>query len=82
MPLTFLGLRNDHGVWQCIGGDGLVTKSCLTLATPWTVALARFLCSWDFTGKNTGVGCHFLLQEIFLTQGSNPCSEQLQEMRD
>ena len=26
---------------------------------------------WDFPGKNTGVGCHFLLQRIFLTQGSN-----------
>ena len=25
-----------------------------------------------FPGKNPGVGCHFLLQEIFLTQGSNP----------
>ena len=24
-------------------------------------------------GKNTGVGCHALLQGIFLTQGSNPC---------
>ena len=24
------------------------------------------------TGKNTGVGCHFLLQRIFPTQGSNP----------
>ena len=23
-------------------------------------------------GKNTGVGCHFLLQEIFLSQGSDP----------
>ena len=23
--------------------------------------------------KSTGVGCHFLLQEIFLTQGLNPC---------
>ena len=22
---------------------------------------------WDFSGKNTRVGCHFLLQEIFLT---------------
>ena len=28
---------------------------------------------WDFPGKNTGVGYHFLLQGIFLTQGSNPC---------
>ena len=26
----------------------------------------------DLPGKNTGVGCHFLLQGIFLTQGSNP----------
>ena len=31
----------------------------------------RLLCPWDFPGKNTGVGCHFLLQGIFLTQGSN-----------
>ena len=38
--------------------------------TLWTVA-ARLLCSWDFPGKNTGVGCHFLLQGIFLTQGLN-----------
>ena len=32
----------------------------------------RLLCPWDFPGKNTGVGCQFLLQEIFLTQGLNP----------
>ena len=30
------------------------------------------LCPWDFPGKSTGVGCHFLLQRIFPTQGSNP----------
>jgi len=29
------------------------------------------LCPWDFPGKYTGVGCHFL-QGIFWTQGSNP----------
>ena len=32
---------------------------------------ARFLSSWDFPGKNTGMDCHFLLQGIFPTQGSN-----------
>ena len=32
----------------------------------------RLLCSWGFPGKNTGVGCHFLPQGIFSTQGSNP----------
>jgi len=26
-----------------------------------------------FSGENTGVGCHVLLQRVFLTQGSNPC---------
>ena len=34
--------------------------------------LTRFLCPWDVPGKNTGVGCHILLQEIFPTQGLNP----------
>ena len=29
------------------------------------------LCPWNSPGKNTGVGCYFLLQGIFLTQGSN-----------
>ena len=33
---------------------------------------ARLLCPWDFSGKNTGVGSHFLLQGIFPSQGSNP----------
>ena len=28
---------------------------------------------WDFPRKNTEVGCHFLFQEIFLTQGLNLC---------
>ena len=32
----------------------------------------RLLCPWDFPGKNTGVGCHFLLQGSFLTRGLNP----------
>ena len=40
----------------------------------WPLGLrpVRLLCPWDFPGKNTGGGCHFLLQGIFLTQGSNP----------
>ena len=39
--------------------------------TPWTVP-SRLFHPWDFPGKNTGVGCHFLLQGIFPTQRSNP----------
>ena len=38
--------------------------------TPWTVTYQASL-SMGFPGKNTAVGCHFLLQ-IFLTQGLNP----------
>ena len=30
------------------------------------------LCPWDSPGKKTGVSCHFFLQGIFLTPGSNP----------
>ena len=41
--------------------------------TSWTVAHQAPLCPWSFPGKNTGVGCHFLLQGIFPTQGSNSC---------
>ena len=37
---------------------------------PWIVA-HQTLCPWNFPGKNTGVGYHFLLQGIFSTQGLN-----------
>ena len=37
----------------------------------WTVA-HRVLCPWNSPGKNTGVGCHSLLQGLFPAQGSNP----------
>ena len=40
-------------------------------STPWTVAPQAPL-FMGFSSKNTGVGCHFLLQGTFLTQGSNP----------
>ena len=42
--------------------------------TPWTVP-ARLLHPWDFPGKITGVGCHFLLQGIFPTQESIQVSQ-------
>ena len=55
--------------WRWFGG--LVAKSCLTLATPWTVAHQVPL-PWDVSGKNTGVDCPLLLQGIFPTQEVNP----------
>ena len=50
--------------------------SCVGLCDPTDCSLPG-LCPWDFLGKNTGVGCHFLLQGIFSTQGSNPCLQHL-----
>ena len=41
-----------------------------SFATLWTVAHQAPL-SVGFPGKNTGVGCRFLLQVIFLSQGLN-----------
>ena len=38
---------------------------------PHGLKLTRFLLSMGFSGKNTGAGCHALLQGIFLIQGSN-----------
>ena len=49
----------------------LVAKLVQLFATPWTVAGQAPL-SMGFLSKNTGVGCHFLLQETLLTQRSNP----------
>ena len=49
----------------------LVAQSRLTL-WPHGFWPARLLCPWDSPGMNTGVGCHSLLQGIFLTQGLNP----------
>ena len=43
----------------------LVTQSNPTLQS-------HELCAWNSPGKNTGVGCHFLLQGIFSTQGLSP----------
>ena len=48
-------------------GVGLVAKSCPTPVTPWTVA-HQVVSPWDSPGKNTGEGCHFLLQGIFPTK--------------
>ena len=42
-------------------------QSCMTLCD----SVARLLCPCNFPGKSTGMGCHFLLQGIFLIQGSN-----------
>ena len=54
-------------------------QSCLTpcdridCVTLWIVTPIRLLCQWNFPDKDTGVGCHVLLQGIFPTQGLSLC---------
>ena len=63
-PLLFL--------LNCLQPDSQCVHSGVQLSGgPWTVAPARLLCPWNFLGKNTGVGCRFLLWGIFPTQGLN-----------
>ena len=64
-------------------GTCSVRRKHRLFATLRTVGMDRSLCNpgidtslfypWNFPGKSTGVGCHFLFQGIFPTQGSNPC---------
>ena len=47
-------------------------RLCLTLCDPMDCSPTGSSIHRDSPGKDTGVGCHFLLQGTFLTQGSNP----------
>ena len=49
----------------------LVAQSCLTLCNPMDCSPPGSSAHGDSPGKNTGVGCHALLQGIFPTQGLN-----------
>ena len=74
-PLQYSCLENPmngRAWWATVRG---VTESDTTerLHALTHMQPARLLCPWDFPGKNTRVGCHFFLQWIFLTHGSNLC---------
>ena len=49
----------------------LVTQSCATLCDPTDCSPPGSSVHGDSPGKDTGVGCHALLQGIFPTQGSD-----------
>ena len=55
----------------CIVSGAQLLSGIQFLAILWTVAHQAPL-SMEFSRQNTGVGCYFLLQGIFLTQGLNP----------
>ena len=52
----------------CIYISLICAQLCPTHCDPVECKPSRLLCPWDSPGKNTEVGCHFLLQGIFPTQ--------------
>jgi len=50
----------------------VLSCSVMSICGPMNYSL-QFLCPWNFPGKNTRVGCHFLLQRIYSTHRLNPC---------
>ena len=85
LVLPFLGIRVILDLLQSFGrcwvyrlADILsCTWMCVrVLSRVWLFSIpgtTRLLSPWNFPGKNTGMGCHFLLQGIFQTQTSNLC---------
>ena len=71
MDYKFTGLVHIL-YWFREGCVYLVAQSCLTLGDRMDYSLLDSSVHGDSPGKNTGVGCHALLQGIFLTEGSNP----------
>ena len=67
---TFIRDRSNHPVFYALVRAKLL-QSCLTLCNPMDCSLPGSSVHEDSLGKNTGVGCQFLLQGIFLTQESN-----------
>ena len=69
------GLPVTEGSWlSSETQSGSVSCSVVSNSLrPQVLYPARFFCSWNSPGKNTGVGSQSLLQGIFLTQGKNPC---------
>ena len=55
-------------------------QSCLTLCNHVNRSLLASSVHGDSPGKNTKVGCHFLLQGIFPTQELNPCLRHWQAL--
>ena len=55
-PVVLYGCES----WTAAAAAAKSLQSCPTLSDP--IDGTRLPCPWDFPGKNTGVGCHFLLQ--------------------
>ena len=74
-PTLETGVSGQHGPGSAVKVSHSAMSNSLS---PHGLKSARFLCSWDFPGKTTGVDCHFLLWGIFQTQRLNLCLLSLQ----
>ena len=70
LSIVILPWNPNSNLYMCVY---VCAQLCLTLCNPPGLQPAELLCLWNSISKNTGVGCHFLLQGIFPTQGLNPC---------
>ena len=71
MKITWIKIYKTSCKCYCCCCCCWIAKTHQTFLPPRGVYPTRLLCPWDFSGKNTGAGCHFLLQGFFPTQGSN-----------
>ena len=55
-------------IYDTLKSESEVAQSSPTLCDPMDCSLPRLLSPWNFPGKSTEVGCHFLLQGIFPTR--------------
>ena len=69
-PVLDLGLHMQDGLWCAVLRHSVLSDSLW----PCRLQPTRHLCPWNSPGKNTGVGCHALLQETIPIQGSNQVS--------
>ena len=67
-PCLSCCLHGMYGIGYC---ECLYAQSCPTLCSPLDCSPPGSSVPWNVPSKNTGVGCHFLFQGIFLTRGSN-----------
>ena len=86
MNLLYQGVKDSSNRFQRNKESENVSPSVMSDSLQsYGLWLIRLLCPWDYPVKNMGVGCHFLLHWIFLTQGSNldlsNCREMLYHLK-
>ena len=72
LPFVTRWIELEGVILSEMKSESKVPQLCSLRSNPHGQEPAGFLRPWDFPGKSTRGGCHFLLQGIFLIQGLNP----------